>query len=275
MKKKLLILLILFKFINAGAQDLYNFENTKKFAEYLAKSGQFDLATREFERLVFMVPQNDTLKTSLLSLYRRSGKYDEAIIRGKQLYPEIYNMTSSSAIEYGRILLLKSDFQLAKNFWESNTRIENADKIILSATSDILQDNYKSANEILNTLKPEEHKLAAEYKEIGKQAVEIKRKSPVLAGIMSAIVPGTGRFYSKDWKDGLVSFFFVSTMTFQSIRGFNKSGVNSTRGWVYGGVALGFYLGNIYGSVVSAKSYNKKSHQSIRNKIDNLFNSYY
>lgn len=275
MKKKLLILLILFKFINAGAQDLYNFENTKKFAEYLAKSGQFDLATREFERLVFMVPQNDTLKTSLLSLYRRSGKYDEAIIRGKQLYPEIYNMISSSAIEYGRILLLKSDFQLAKNFWESNTRIENADKIILSATSDILQDNYKSANEILNTLKPEEHKLAAEYKEIGKQAVEIKRKSPVLAGIMSAIVPGTGRFYSKDWKDGLVSFFFVSTMTFQSIRGFNKSGVNSTRGWVYGGVALGFYLGNIYGSVVSAKGYNKKSHQSIRNKIDNLFNSYY
>lgn len=275
MKKKLLILLLLFKFIEISAQDLYDFENTKKFAEYLAKSGQFDLATREFERLVFMVPQNDTLKTSLLSMYRRSGNFDEAIIRGKQLYPEIYNMSASSAVEYGRILLLKSNFKEAKTFWESNTNISSPDKIILSATSDILQDNYKSANELLQSLKPEEHKLAIDYKKLATQAVAIKRKSPALAGVMSAIIPGTGRVYTKDWKDGIVSFFFVSTMAFQSYRGFVKSGVKSTRGWVYGGVGLGFYLGNIYGSVVSAKGYNKKSHQGIRNKIDNLFNSYY
>jgi tetratricopeptide (TPR) repeat protein len=275
MKKKLLILLLLFKFIEISAQDLYDFENTKKFAEYLAKSGQFELATREFERLVFMVPQNDTLKTSLLSMYRRSGNIDEAIIRGKQLYPEIYNMSASSAVEYGRILLLKSNFKEAKTFWESNTNISNPDKIILSATSDILQDNYKNANELLQSLKPEEHKLAIDYKELASQAVAIKRKSPALAGVMSAIIPGTGRVYTKDWKDGIVSFFFVSTMAFQSYRGFVKSGVKSTRGWVYGGVGLGFYLGNIYGSVVSAKGYNKKSHQGIRNKIENLFNSYY
>ena len=275
MKKKLLILLILFKFIEISAQDLYDFGNTKKFAEYLAKSGQFELATREFERLVFMVPQNDTLKTALLSMYRRSGNFDEAIIRGKQLYPEIYNMSASSAVEYGRILLLKSNFKEAKTFWESNTKISNPDKIILSATSDILQDNYKSANELLQSLKPNEHKLAIDYKELTTQAVAIKRKSPALAGVMSAIIPGTGRVYAKDWKDGLVSFFFVSTMAFQSYRGFVKSGIKSTRGWVYGGVGLGFYLGNIYGSVVSAKGYNKKSHQGIRNKIDNIFNSYY
>jgi hypothetical protein len=275
MKEKILILLLLFKFVDASTQDLYNYENTKKFAEYLAKSGQYDLSTREFERLVFMSPQNDTLKTSLLSMYRRSGKYDEAIIRGKQLYPEIYQMPSATAIEFGRILLLKSDFQTAKNFWESNQNISNADKTILSATSDMLQDNYKTANELLKILKPEEHPLAADYKELAKQAIEIKRKNPAAAGLLSAIIPGMGRVYAKDWKDGLVSFFFVSTMAIQSVRGFNKSGVKSTRGWIYGGIGFGFYLGNIYGSVVSAKSYNKKSHQSIKNKIDNLFNSYY
>lgn len=275
MKKKLLILFIIIYSTKAFSQDLYNFENTKKFAEYLAKSGQYDLATREFERLTFMSPDNDTLKTSLLSMYRRSGKYDEALIRGKQLYPELTTMSATSAVEYGRTLLLKSEYKSAKNFWESNLKLSSADKTILSATSDILQDNYKSANEILQTVKPEDHRLATNYKELAEQAMEIKRKSPAVAGIMSAIIPGTGRMYVKDWKDGIVSLFFVGTMAFQSVRGFNKSGVKSTRGWIYGGIGFGFYLGNIYGSVVSAKGYNKKSHSSIRTKIENLFNSYY
>lgn len=275
MKKKLLILFIIIYSTNVFSQDLYNFENTKKFAEYLAKSGQYDLATREFERLTFMSPENDTLKTSLLSMYRRSGKYDEALLRGKQLYPELTTMSAASAVEYGRTLLLKSEYKSAKSFWDSNLKLSAADKTILSATSDILQDNYKSANDILQSIKPEEHRLATNYKDLAEQAMGIKRKSPAVAGIMSAIIPGTGRMYVKDWKDGIVSLFFVGTMAFQSVRGFNKSGVKSTRGWIYGGIGFGFYLGNIYGSVVSAKGYNKKSHLGIRTKIENLFNSYY
>lgn len=272
---KLLILLILFKFINVSAQDLYNYDNTKKFAEYLAKSGQYELATREFERLVFMLPSNDTLKTSLLSMYRRSGKFDESILRAKQLYPDVTMMSAGSAVEYGRTLLLKPNYKAAKDFWEINQQVSLSDKIILSATAEILQDNYKRANQILQTLKDEDHRLAIDYKDLANKAISIKKKSPALAGLMSAIVPGAGRFYAKDWKDGIVSMFFVGTMAFQSYRGFHQSGVKSTRGWIYGGVALGFHLGNIYGSVVSAKGYNKKSHQFIRNKIDNLFNGYY
>jgi hypothetical protein len=275
MKKTVLILFIFIYSTNVFSQDLYNFENTKKFAEYLAKSGQYDLATREFERLTFMSPENDTLKTSLLSMYRRSGKYEEALIRGKQLYPEPTSMSASSAVEYGRTLLLKSEYEAAKSFWETNLKLSWSDKTILSATSDILQDNYKSANEILKTVKPEEHKLAINYKDLAEQAIALKRKSPALAGVMSAIIPGSGRMYAKDWKDGIVSLFFVGTMAAQSIRGFNKSGVKSTRGWIYGGIGFGFYLGNIYGSLVSAKGYNKKSHLGIRTKIENLFNSYY
>ncbi|MFD2523454.1 tetratricopeptide repeat protein [Emticicia soli] len=275
MKKTLLLLLIVFPFINSSAQDLYNYDNSKKFAEYLSKSGQYEIATREYERLIFMLPQNDSLKTSLLSMYRRSGKLDQALLRGRQLYPDITMMSSPSAIEYSRSLLLKDDYKLAKEFWATNTQLSEPDKIILSATSEILQDHYKAANEILEVLKDEDHKLATDYKTLASQAVKIRRKSPALAGIMSTIVPGTGRFYTKDWKDGLVSMFFVGTMAFQSIRGFSKSGVKSTRGWIYGSIGLGFYLGNIHGSVASAKAYNKKSHQSIKNRIDNLFNSYF
>ena len=275
MKKTLLLLLIVVPFLNSSAQDLYNYDNSKKFAEYLSKSGQYELATREYERLVFMLPQNDSLKTSLLAMYRRSGKLEDALLRGRQLYPDITFMSSPSAVEYSRSLLLKTDYKMAKDFWLTNTQLSQPDKVILLATSEILQDDYREAYEILSILKDEDHKLAADYKALASQALKIKKKSPALAGIMSTLIPGTGRFYAKDWKDGIVSMLFVGTMAFQSIRGFSKSGVNSTRGWIFGAVGLGFHLGNIHGSVVSAKSYNRKSHQTIRNRIDNLFNSYF
>ncbi|PLK46195.1 lipopolysaccharide assembly protein LapB [Emticicia sp. TH156] len=275
MKRLLLLFWLSLRFIHISAQDLYNYDNSKKFAEYLSKSGQYELATREFERLTFMQPQNDSLKTSLLTMYRRSGKLDDAVARGRQLYPDLSLMPAPSAIEYSRILLLRNDFKTAGNFWAINKRLSQPDKLILQATAEILKDDYKEANEILATLKDNDHQLAYDYKTLAAQAVKVKTKSPALAGIMSAVVPGTGRFYAKDWKDGIVSMFFVGTMAFQSIRGFNKSGVNSTRGWIYGTVGLGFYLGNIHGSVVSAKNYNKKSRQTFRNRIDNLFNSYF
>lgn len=270
-------LLIFLLFINLplAAQDLYNFENSKKFAEYLSKSGQYELAAREYERLIFMNNQNDSLKTTLFAMYRKAGKYDEGINRVKQLYTNLDIIPASSALEYSKLLLLKSDYQIANDFLTSNQNIAQSDKIILMATSEVLQDNYKQAKEILAVLKPEDHKLAADFQNLVNQSFKIKKKSPAVAGLMSAIVPGTGRFYARDWRDGIVAMLFTGVMAFQSYRGFSKSGVESTRGWIYGAIGFGFYLGNIHGSVVSAKNYNRKSYQRIRTKVDNLFNAYY
>ncbi len=270
-----IIFLLLLISLKTTAQDLYNYENSKKFAEYLSKSGQYELAAREFERLIFLNNQNDSLKTSLFAMYRRAGRYDEGINRVSQIYTNLDTIPAHSAIEYSKLLLLKSDYPSVKTFLQTNQSLQQPDKIILSTTSEILQDNYKQAQSILTILKPEDHKLAADFQNTVIQALKTKKKSPALAGVMSAVVPGTGRFYAKYWKDGIVSMFFVGVMAFQSYRGFSKSGVNSTRGWIYGAIGLGFHLGNIHGSVVSAKSYNRKSYQTVRSRIESLFNGYY
>jgi tetratricopeptide (TPR) repeat protein len=270
-----LIIFLLFINLPVIAQDLYNFENSKKFAEYLSKSGQYELAAREYERLIFMNNQNDTLKTTLFAMYRRAGKYDEGINRARQLYSNLDSIPANSALEYSKLLLLKSDYKPVNEFLKSSQTIRQSDKVILTATSAILQDNYKQAKEILAVLKPEDHRMATDFQNLVNQSFKVKKKSPAVAGLMSAIVPGTGRFYAKDWKDGIVSMVFTGIMVIQSYRGFSQSGVKSTRGWIYGAVGFGFYLGNIHGSVVSAKNYNRKSYQGIRTKIDNLFNAYF
>ena len=100
-------------------------------------------------------------------------------------------------------------------------------------------------------------------------------KSPALAGILSTVLPGSGKFYSKNWKDGLISFVFISALSFNSYRNFNKHGVNNYRGWLNSGLATGFYLGNIYGSVKSTKDFNKKKINILQHEASNYFNSYY
>ena len=71
-----------------------------------------------------------------------------------------------------------------------------------------------------------------------------------------ALLPGAGRVYAKDVKDGIISFIFIAATSYQSYRRFFSGWYQICRwldlwrlGW--------FYIGNIYGSIKSAKSYNK------------------
>jgi hypothetical protein len=84
-----------------------------------------------------------------------------------------------------------------------------------------------------------------------------KYKKPVLALFMSAIIPGSGKAYSKRWADASFSLILVGTSAFASYRAFRKKGVSSFNGWLFGGIAVSFYSSNIYGSYKSARKYNE------------------
>jgi hypothetical protein len=104
---------------------------------------------------------------------------------------------------------------------------------------------------------------------------QTKKKSAGLAGLLSAVVPGLGKVYSKDWKDGIIAFVFTGTMMLQSVRNFNRKGFDNPRGYIYGAIGTGFYLGNIYGSVKSAKNFNIKETEKIKHEISDIFNAQY
>lgn len=274
MKNILIVLLLLIAKIGYS-QDLFDYENSKKFAEYLVKSGQIESAAKEYERLVFMQPTKDSLKLSLVGLYRQSGNYEAALRRSQQFFPDLTTMPLPHTYEYSKILLQKKDYKTANNFWNQSQTLKADDKIILSSMADIFQEKFKNANKKLAPLDTTNMPLVRDLKDIMGAASQEKYKSPFAAGAFSAIVPGAGRFYTKDWKDALFSIVFTGAMAYQSYKGFNKTGINSTRGWIYGGVAFGFYLGNIYGSVASAKKFNSKKKQKYINDVEVLFNSKY
>ena len=64
-------------------------------------------------------------------------------------------------------------------------------------------------------------------------------------------------------------------MTWQSYAGFNKNGIESGYGWVFGTLATGFFIGNIYGSAKAANTRNMKNQAILIGKIDEAYSAFY
>jgi len=97
-----------------------------------------------------------------------------------------------------------------------------------------------------------------DLRRIAEDGIASPRKSAVFAGLMSAVVPGSGRIYAGRTGDGILSLLTVLLTGWQAAGGFMDDGSRSTRGWIYGAVCMGFHTGNVYGSAQAAQIYNRE-----------------
>lgn len=83
----------------------------------------------------------------------------------------------------------------------------------------------------------------------------LPQKNTVLTGLMSAILPGSGRAHVDGIREGLYSMIVVGVTGGLALRFAQTGHEKATVGW--GVPAVGFYLGEIYGSVLRAVKYNR------------------
>ena len=256
------------------AQNLYDLNNSLLFAEYLTKTKQYNFAAQEYERILFLNHDNDTIKLNLISSYKKAGNYSQGIFRTEELYKNISDLPNSLAIEYSKLLLLNDSFNKAKQFLSLNNNLTSEEKLIMQLNAELLNRKWSTANQLFNKgyMDTTKFHLLSEYKKIIDEGINLKYKSPALALGFSAIVPGAGKFYTKDWKDGLIALITVGASAWQAYTGFYKKGLNSTYGWIYGGIGIGFYTGNLYGSLKAAKKYNQRINEKVHKKAQEIFN---
>ncbi|MGE5789667.1 MAG: tetratricopeptide repeat protein [Syntrophaceae bacterium] len=94
---------------------------------------------------------------------------------------------------------------------------------------------------------------------------ELPEKSPVLAGVMSAILPGSGYIYAEHYGDGITAFVINGLFIAGTITAIHQE--NYAVAGIVGGVGVPFYLGNIYGSANAAKKWNLSARNEITRKI--------
>jgi outer membrane protein assembly factor BamD (BamD/ComL family)/TM2 domain-containing membrane protein YozV len=94
---------------------------------------------------------------------------------------------------------------------------------------------------------------------------ELPEKSPVLAGVMSAILPGSGYIYAEHYGDGITAFLINGLFIAGTITAIHQE--NYAVAGIVGGVGVPFYLGNIYGSANAAKKWNLGIRNEVIHKI--------
>lgn len=256
--------------------DYFSSENILKFADHLYENGDYLRAAGEYQRYLFSVPRS---ASSDSIYYRMIG----AVFHGKdyqrcnQLLDAFGEKYPSSPIG-ADVSLCKSivkfyqgdyseSLALAQSLEVSNTDLR---RIVVAMDYLYLGDFEKAqewscrptASEVLtagDTL-PEYGATITRLCEKTKSTELLPFKSRLRAGIYSSLMPGSGKMYCGRVADGIYSLLTVGLTVWQAYDGFSDDGARSTKGWIFGVLGAGFYLGNIYGSVIAAELHNRTIH---------------
>jgi hypothetical protein len=264
MKSIKFIALISFLCFSAIAQDdVFNLENTLKYARYLNLSKQTELAKSEYSRAFFLSDGADSIATEIFEFYSKNEKHTDILSDYTKYYSHKKSPYRVNKIYFSSFLLKNNTLPNA-----DITFISETDKNDLELTKTLFNSDFKKAKELMAVL-PKTN-LSNDY-ELNFNSFSYKQKSPAVAVLLSTAIPGMGKIYSSFWKDGLMSLLFVGSSAYQSYRGFNKTGIKSGIGWAFGSIAFGFYTGNIYGSYKAAHKYNNRQKSNSKKKIENIF----
>lgn len=130
----------------------------------------------------------------------------------------------------------------------------------------LLTRNYSHFEVLSKTAPPymvEQNALLKYHSELQK----IKNKSPALAGVFSAIIPGSGKYYAGYRGKALATFFINAALAAVAAECYVKGGLKSPAFIGSGLLFLTFYSGNIIGSVYSVKLWRKEKFRKIDNEI--------
>jgi len=97
------------------------------------------------------------------------------------------------------------------------------------------------------------------------QYQSLPRKSEILAGFMSAVVPGSGYIYAEHYGDGITAFLINALAIAGTVTAVCNE--NYAVAAIVGGIGLPFYIGNIYGSANAAKKWNIAVRNELRDRI--------
>lgn len=280
MKKKLLLIVCLFLFIN----NLYS-KNIFNFAFHLYENNDYYRAISEFNRFLFYYPNSKKRNEAYLYIvksYYNAQQYNQAVSEVNNL---IKNIKKKFYKENMDLILAKSYLYLEQFSFASkifNSLKENGLSKQIKQKSDygliwlqIFKNDWEKADEKLgyfiktypeSSLKEEAFLLKDDIK----QGINFFPLSPTWAGIMSAVLPGSGQIYCKRIGDGLVAFTFISLLSY-GVYYYHKNGPDEM---FYGFAVLDFifYLGNIYTAFGSAHKYNRNFNQQLRNRLINSYN---
>jgi tetratricopeptide (TPR) repeat protein len=274
----LIVLLLVGRSASAGETTA---ERMLSFADHLFASGDYYRAITEYERMLFFYPDHRLARTAKLQVancYLRGVRLDQASERFRALtegFPDD-EVGRKALFLLGETEYQKRAYSRAAEIFilysEHYPRGEQADAArIKTGWCFLRQGKWQQAMGEFQKLPPDSplHVQADGLAEASQRYPEIPKKSPVLAGGLSALLPGAGQLYINRPGDALISFLLNGTFIWAAAEAFRND--NDVTGGILLFFEAGWYTGNIYNAVSGAHKFNRRSEQQF---MDNLKTKY-
>jgi hypothetical protein len=247
-----------------------------KFIEHLVKTGCYKEA-------LYLLDSGDCAPFQM----------NDSIIylRGWSLYLLNQPVASSESlikIEPSSVYYLKSHFYASYNYTQAanfDKAEESLNKMDIRSDSMISLKNYQLAGikliqgnlpefeEWLNEVDHNRYWMSDPYKNLLNLSTEMKShksKSPFAAGLMSGIIPGSGKLYAGKKGEAVTAFLSTAGLGLVTWENYRKSGISSFKTILFGSAFAVTYIANIYGAVFSVRILEKEYNENVKSTI--LFN---
>jgi TM2 domain-containing membrane protein YozV len=223
--------------------------NIRLFADHLYCDKDYLRAIFEYDRLLEM-QMNDTLLFKVGLSYSYMDDYLSATKR-IEMIPSTSPFYNQSKMEWLKAKFLLRDYPgfrlVYKNqFANENNEYQREGQKLFNFSYLFTNEPLPSKEEFLSPFETNEKERVSNFFSWKKDP---PYKSSTVAGLMSAIVPGSGKVYVGEVSDGIVAFLVTGIFVFLAYDNFQAG--HTTRAWIFTGAAALFYGGNIYGSVAA------------------------
>ncbi len=258
---------------------LYLDENLQMdLADQFFKEGDYYRAITEYKRFLFFFPQSSRVEEALWKVaksYFSGGKWDDAISACENLLKKIpaSSLKSDALLLMGRAFAEKKEYSQARIFFQKaqeispGTPIED-DAHLQTALTYVKEEKWsEAAQEFRKIDKNSKLYPKGEFFAQGLDRIqEVPQKSPGMAGVLAAVLPGAGHLYCERYRDATIAFLLNGAFIWGMVESFEHNN------YVVGGILtffeLGWYSGNVYSAVSSAHKYNKKKKEEYLNYLE-------
>ena len=250
------------------AQDILNYTSSVEYCGYLINKNDFQKAESELDRIERVFGQNDTLDYLRIINYSNQPS-------NKTLFGHIRKrLLKSGTSDYLYLLAIKICFNkdsllLVRQLTDSSSLSQDT-KTIIKAYDYLYHFDTTETLNLLNRTKPYYGSCESPESLIGK-INNLKKKRSLNAVALSFLIPGLGKVYANQPKNGLLTLFTNGLFGYQAYRGFNQKGISSIYGWAFLSASTIFYFGNLYGSYAAVNRYNTQNINVIRDEIKASF----
>ena len=289
--KKLILTAVLFVFaaIVYAAPAAFDPPVVKAFADSLYQEGFFSQAEGEYKRYLFslndvenLIPsQQQEFQNSLLSLcniykthndkagitWLKNGFFDAAqplvkekinLVQGKFIFMErntdTFSVFASSDSVAGHTSLFTPEF--------TN---------LVKASDLLLKKDIKGLSDLCSLIAPE----FTNFEKLAELSSNYKTKSPGFALFLSAIVPGSGKWYTGSFGTFASSFITIGSFIAGSVVTGIQTEWKSWQPYVFGACGLVLYITDLYGAYQSAKRYNDSLFRIMCEETERLYDVTY